>query len=119
MKLAELTHVDQLQLELVRHGWQKCLDHQPPTNSAFFVYSEIRCTCCEHVCRDLCLYPQHDDFGTDVVVLADVDMRGRIIRWCFAECCAGTWEEFEPGELGLEPMSIGGTINSWFEKRIA
>ena len=28
MKLAELTHVDQLQLDLVRHGWQKCLEQK-------------------------------------------------------------------------------------------
>ena len=115
MKLAELTHVDQLQLELVRHGWQKCLDHRQQTNSAFFVYSEDRCPCCEEVVRSLSLYPQPDDFGTDVLVQASVNKEGQIIDWSFLEAYGPSGEDFEPGDLGLEPRSIASAINSWFE----
>ena len=118
MKLAELTHVDQLQLELVRHGWQKCLDHRQQTNSAFFVYSEDRCPCCEEVNRALSLYPQPDYIGTDLVVQASVNKGGQIIDWSFLEAYGPSSEDFEPGDLGLEPSSIASAINSWLESII-
>ena len=119
MKLTELTHLDQLQLELVRHGWAKCVDHPPKIASPVFSYSEERCPRCEAIHRTLVLYPQHDDFDADVWVQCNVNAHGQIVSWSYGECYGPNFEEFEPGELELEPISIASAINSWLARLIA
>ena len=119
MRLAQLKTIDQLQLELVRHGWEKCVDHPPKIASPVFSYSEDMCPRCEAIQRTLGLYPQHGVLNTEAWIHCKVNADGQGVSWSYGECYGPTFEEFEPGELELEPSSIAGAINSWLRRLIA
>ena len=118
MKLAELTNVDQLQVELIRHGWQQCVDHPPQITSPVFSYSEDICPCCGAICRIVGLYPQHGDLGTTVWLQGEVNGDGQIVSWSHGEAYGPTCEEFEQLNQDIDPISIANSINSWIVRTL-
>ena len=117
MRLTELANVDQLQVELIRHGWQKRKIPLPKAEGAFFIYEEQRCPTCGQLHRTLSMYPQHDGFEADVWVSASIAPSGQINSWCVGENYGPSAEELAPTDITLDQKSIARATNNWFSAK--
>ena len=120
-QLFNISTVNQLVIELVRRGWRKSPNQQPPEDDPFapyFSYVNIENTAGgtfkEVYFRRVDIYPQGEGLADQIGLTALISSDGRIIRWevfrHYSGCSSLT---VDLSKLELTPDSIGRYLKLW------
>lgn len=118
MRLSEYTTLDGLVLFLVKQGWRKTPDGNPPPDdptAPFFTFHERFHPVDEQRQRWINLYPQGLDHHDDLGFMALIDESGCLVDWAFFSCHTGTitFSPVDASAVQMDRSELTQRLSDW------